>query len=180
CKFRNVKCRRECGHTVMASMLEQHEQEHCRLSQHPCVFGCGLKIANVDMNSHIKKDCPKRKVRCRVSCGAWVEAATLEHHETEVCDRPCCWEGCNVRLGPAARRETHEHFLCPHRVVPCPNGCGIRGLPSWLEKAHASYHCPKRPVACPRGCGASKLVDEDLPKHLLTEGGSCPERLQRC
>ncbi|CAM9950637.1 unnamed protein product, partial [Discosporangium mesarthrocarpum] len=72
------------------------------------------------------KDCPRRNVRCRVSCGEMVKAGSLEAHETDECVQGCCWEGCGVRLGPTLRLEAHEKFLCPHRAVRCPNGCGIR------------------------------------------------------
>lgn len=72
------------------------------------------------------QDCRKRKVRCRIGCGADVEAEHLEHHEREICTRECCWEGCGERLGPLLRRETHERLLCQHRPAKCDHGCGIR------------------------------------------------------
>ncbi|CAM9329462.1 unnamed protein product, partial [Hapterophycus canaliculatus] len=55
CKFRQVKCRRGCGASVVAHQLDIHELEHCRLSKHPCVFGCGEKITKTEMDAHIKK-----------------------------------------------------------------------------------------------------------------------------
>lgn len=55
CKFRRVDCRRGCGASVIARELDSHEQDHCRLSEHPCVFGCGEKIAKAKMDAHIKK-----------------------------------------------------------------------------------------------------------------------------
>lgn len=55
CKFRRVDCRRGCGATVVAHQREVHEQEHCRLSKHPCVFGCGEKLVKAEMDAHIKK-----------------------------------------------------------------------------------------------------------------------------
>lgn len=40
---------------MIASQLDTHEHEHCRLSKHPCVFGCGEKIVKMEMDAHIKK-----------------------------------------------------------------------------------------------------------------------------
>lgn len=40
---------------LAAHEQEIHEQEHCKLSKHPCVFGCGEVITKVGMDAHIKK-----------------------------------------------------------------------------------------------------------------------------
>ncbi|CAM9420486.1 unnamed protein product [Ectocarpus fasciculatus] len=179
CKFRRVDCRRGCGASVIARELDSHEQDHCRLSKHPCVFGCGEKITKAKMDAHIKKDCRKRKVRCRLGCGLDVDAGELEHHEQEVCTQPCRWEGCGERLGPFVRRELHEQSLCPERPAECPHGCGVRGLTAALKDTHALHHCQLRPVPCPNGCGAV-LPNNEISDHVRGEGGTCPERFQRC
>ncbi|CAN0134312.1 unnamed protein product, partial [Hapterophycus canaliculatus] len=125
------------------------------------------------------QDCSKRRIRCRIGCGSNIEAGELRHHEQEVCMQPCCWEGCGERLGPALRRAVHEHSLCPERPAECVHGCGIRGLTAVLKDAHALHHCQLRPVPCPHGCGAF-VPNNELPAHVRGEGGTCPERLQRC
>lgn len=54
-----------------------------------------------------------------------------------------------------------------------------RGLTAALKNAHELHHCQLRLVSCPHGCGAT-LSNNELPAHMRGEGGTCPERLQRC
>lgn len=61
----------------------------------------------------------------------------------------------------------------------CLSARARRGLTAALKDAHALHHCQLRPVPCPHGCGAF-IPNNELPTHVRAEGGTCPERLQRC
>ena len=92
----------------------------------------------------------RRPVACRLGCGLKVPYEEREHHETQVCTRPCMW--CGERIGPESRRRLHERFHCPKRHVQCPNLCGVEGVAEEDMERHCIKDCPLDPSACPTGC----------------------------
>ena len=54
-------------------------------------------------DTHMKEECARRPVGCRLGCGLKVPYEEREHHEQNVCTRPCMW--CGERIGPESRKE---------------------------------------------------------------------------
>lgn len=70
-------------------------------------------------------------------------------------------------------------FLSSFSTAVMDPNTSPRGLSAGLKAVHELHHCHLRLVPCPNGCGVS-LPSVELPAHVRAEGGSCPERLQRC
>ena len=119
----------------------------------------------------------RRPVACRLGCGLKVPYEEREHHENNVCTRPCMW--CGERIGPESRRRLHERFHCPKRHVQCPNLCGVEGVAEEDMERHCIKDCPLYPSACPNGCAWTGYRRE-VRIHIDGESGSCPERKRRC
>lgn len=155
-----------------------HEQTACPNRSVPCALHCGQWVRAVDAKAHAANDCPLRVVPCRVGCGrVGLLCRARDTHEQDECVRPCAWEGCPQRVGPAAVRRVHETFLCPRRPVACPLGCGAVGLCAALLELHTATLCPRRLRACPLGCGAT-LLARHLEGHcgIGERAGALPSR----
>ena len=150
CMYRRDECRL-CFRSMLHHQRDEHEADLCPLRMVSCDVPVGLGCEEVlkaqDMRDHVKNHCALRLVQCHVSCGQSFPQRELEYHEKQICVQLCMWEGCgrgeytaltlllitltlhSVELGPEDVRVLHEKFLCPRRVVKCPN-CPIAGLVS--------------------------------------------------
>eukprot|EP00936_MAST-01D_sp_MAST-1D-sp1_P000470 g470.t1 len=143
-----------------------------------CPKGCGEEMLFGERARHMADECPLRIVKCRVSCGLTMRAKDREHHEEEICRRPCRW-GCGAKIGPLDRRELHERFVCPKRLVDDPSGCDIPGITAEKLPHYLEHRCPKRLVPCPLGSG-EMIASDEVDTWVHPEKGLCPNRLVRC
>ncbi|XP_077979650.1 TNF receptor-associated factor 6-like [Glandiceps talaboti] len=109
----------------------------------------------------------------------------------------CDWKG--------ELRELEEHCpICPFEQLTCPNICGDMFLRKFREKhlkecprrpihckhcsenmifkdltRHELLVCPRFPVSCAL-CGQGGILRDDIPKHIDTQDGSCPNSVVPC
>ena len=178
CKKRLVECRLGCGRRMRWDERDDHEQRDCVRRMVFCPKGCGEEMPFGERARHVNDECPLRIVKCRVSCGLTMRAKDREHHEEEICRRPCRW-GCGAKIGPLDRRELHERFVCPKRLVDDPSGCDIPGITAEQLPHYLEHRCPKRLVPCPLGSG-EMIASDEVDTWVHPEKGLCPNRLVRC
>jgi len=180
CMYRRDQCRL-CGRSMLHHQRDEHEADLCPLRMVSCSapvgLGCGEVLRAQDMRDHLKHHCSLRLVKCRVGCGQSFPEKDLEYHEKHICVQICMWEGCGKELGPEDVRTLHEKFLCPRRVVKCPN-CPIAGLVAERLDTHLEHMCSKRRVKSL--FDLDPVLADERPGYEESERGSCIERLQRC
>ena len=157
---------------------DAHEDGSCVKRVVACGLGCGQHLMQEKMKVHLARDCKKRLQLCPLGCGVRVRAFKMSVHIKEECKLPCKWN-CGAVIGPKDRREVHEEWICPLRIVGCKNGCGIENLKDEDRLEHQNSKCPKRILSCSLGCGI-KLKAEDVSRHQTGEAGDCPRRMLRC
>ena len=111
----------------------------CQLEQVKCSNECGKMIQRRYLTSHIKIDCPCRKVNC------WYCHDTGEHQFIE---------------------GQHKEE-CPKLPLPCPNKCEVGSVPREDMEAHRK-DCPLEMIQCEYysvGCKRVKLARKDQEKH---------------
>ena len=178
CKKRKVLCRLGCGEQMCFDVRDDHETEACRKRIVACNLSCGVHIMQELLAKHLAQECPRRLILCPLGCGIRTRAEDMDHHVNTECKLPCKWQ-CGAVIGPKDRRDVHEQWVCPLRIVECEFSCGIDGLREKDRPAHQNSVCPKRVLACNLGCGL-KLPAEDMPRHQTGEAGDCPRRRLRC
>ena len=65
-----------------------------------CPKGCDAEFAKKFLDSHLKVDCPRRKVNCQFCDLTLTQAEEIEHLD-----------------------------VCEKYLVPCPNGCKKKEIP---------------------------------------------------
>ena len=133
---------RGCQAILKIGECEEHlsttNNEGCPYTKLQCPYHCPAEIFRCRMDTHLKKECPKRHVSCYF-CKLQGEFQYIaRHHKGE----------------------------CPKYPVRCPQGCTDTVLRKDL-KAHREI-CPMEPVACPFGefgCKA-ELRRRDRKRHL--------------
>ena len=131
CRMRLAACRLGCGAQLPVTQLPRHEVTKCRWRGVPCpIPGCGREIRAKDLKTHMKEECLRRPVGCRLGCGLKIPYEEREHHEQNVCTRPCMW--CGIKMGPESRRRLHERFRNGKMVL----ALGQRVAPRIAAVAH--------------------------------------------
>lgn len=123
-----------------------------------CPLGCSEKIRGMDVRFHVKFDCIRRRVSCRIPfCKASFPLQEQQRHESLYCEyiqrrqglleqaadanvlRVC--ELCGDSQIKARDSDKHSEQECPHRVISCPNpGCDCKFQEHMFE-AHNKYEC---------------------------------------
>lgn len=149
CEGRIVRCRMVgCKARFPACDREEHEREYCivltrrrrlvrsrdeQWSRFATCEKCGrTDIAEIDLQMHIKAECPKREIPCR-DCRALVAADEMKAHS----------RSCPVKR---RRRELAEASKRGDVVVSCEK-CNESMAQKHIQK-HMSSSCPFRPVRC--------------------------------
>jgi hypothetical protein len=124
-----------------------------------------VKVCAKVMHLHLKYDCPERLNRCSL-CLDHVKAKRTAIHVKEECRKRmvhCRVEGCLKEL-PMEELEHHERHTCRFRQVVCKQDCGEL-VPFIHSGIHMKNQCRNRFCDCPLHC-ATTLRFFELEDHL--------------
>ena len=112
----------------------------CKYKEVKCFNKCGIMIQRQYLTSHVRNECPRRKVDCQYC------------HET----------------GEHYFIEGQHKEECPKLPLPCPNKCGVESVPREDMEVHRK-ECPLEIIpACEYysvGCKRVRLARKDQENH---------------
>ena len=111
----------------------------CRFQEVRCSNECGKMIQRRCLTSHVKTECPHRKINCQYC------------HDT----------------GEHQFIEGRHKEQCPKLPLPCPNKCEVGSVPREDMEAHRK-ECPLEIIQCEYysvGCKRVKLARKDKEEH---------------
>ena len=111
----------------------------CQFEEVKCSNECGKMIQRRYLTSHVKTECPRRKVNCQYC------------HDT----------------GEHQFIEGQHKEECPKLPLPCPNNCEVGSVPREDMEAHRK-ECPLEMIQCEYysvGCTHVKLARKDMEEH---------------
>ena len=112
----------------------------CQFEEVKCSNECGKMIERRYLTSHVKTECPRRKVNCQYC------------HDT----------------GEHQFIEGQHKEECPKLPLPCPNNCEVGSVPREDMEAHRKKECPLEMIQCEYhnvGCKRVRLARKDLEEH---------------
>jgi len=136
CPLRLVHCSvEECPVEMQARYLQKHVEGTlsvcqpcspgpCPYSPQACKLKCAAPLRRIDMENHVRNDCPNRIINCPYGCGAGgtifqTRACEMEHHRIYECPMrpiPCEWARCWKEI-PAMHLKEHMQD-CPYKPMP--------------------------------------------------------------
>ena len=111
----------------------------CQFKEVKCSNECGKMMQRQYLTSHVKTECPRRKVNCQYCHDTGGHQFIVGQHKEE----------------------------CPKLPLPCPNKCEVGSVPREDMEAHRK-ECPLEMIQCEYysvGCKRVKLARKDMEKH---------------
>jgi len=159
-----------CANEISADLLAEHVKDDCTKVHIRCKLGCGLRVTRGEMDEHTTSTCPKREDSCP-DCGEVLWAEEMEEHRSVHC--PEAPKECELLCGTpglSVRSELHHRIHeCQLRLVKC--NCGMSIVLQDMPD-HKMADCVKKLGPCPQGCGAQVPRDE-LKEHM---DQTCPNQ----
>jgi len=150
--YRNTFRCEQCGRSMQKAEKEKHMEEKHTL--HKCEY-CSEQIQSYKLNSHMKKQCPKRPIPCPYCLISFPFSEFYDHERvcgsrTELCER--CLKYIMLR-----DKEQHDTSNCKYSP-----DYG-RTPPALLTRTASVFVCER--------CNSSLPTWDDLQVHMLTD---CP------
>mmetsp|Transcript_11675 Transcript_11675/g.11714 ORF Transcript_11675/g.11714 Transcript_11675/m.11714 type:complete len:362 (+) Transcript_11675:174-1259(+) len=118
-----------------------------------CPLGCDVPIRRIDTRFHVRFECEKRRVQCRMpQCGAMFALCNREKHEAKWC------------VAIKAREELLDKAKQQNALVPC-SMCSEQIRTRDLD-LHESEQCAYRYVTCPHEDCQEEVAAHELKYHL--------------
>ena len=164
----------------------------CQLEDVKCSNNCGITLHRQHLNTHIKSECPRRKVFCQY-CRVTGEYQFVSGEHKDQCLMFPMQCPNNCKAVNILRKDFNEHMkVCPLEEVGCPNNCGttlqqqnvldhvkqscprrritcqycnIMAEHQFIQSDHKNQ-CPKFPVHCPNKCDIGSVLREELEEHM--------------
>eukprot|EP01041_Mallomonas_annulata_P000359 gene359-658_t len=173
CIHRFIPCELHCELSIRLVDMSFHISNECGHRLINCPRNCidpndpdkPLQIMARELDSHLKKYCDGRTIKC-VLCQNEIISKSLKSHKEFLCPQrevKCSIEGCTKRF-PFAELDNHERYECLRREVTCPQGCNELILAFKLKK-HMTNTCIMRYEICPLKCGQSMRI-KDQQRHM--------------
>ncbi|RYH30567.1 hypothetical protein EON65_04755 [archaeon] len=169
-------CPLGCGARLMNYMMESHMTMECECRYVVCPNGCeDARIMKKEVEKHVVEQCVHRLIDCR-DCKVAVACSDMRDH---------LYKECTWRIVPCLNEGCDKQMpfkdldlhlrVCPQKLVPCPLMCNIF-LPEICMENHVTSECLNRRVPCPLKC-RNAIICKLLDDHM---SNICSRRAVSC
>ncbi len=164
CVFRKIRCK-YCLENIKLLDYKAHKKSECSELLVKCPHhGCNLVVKSRQLKHHITSSCLYRIIVCSANCGGVIPFIEQEDHLANTCiKRIVRCKYCNEEGEFAHINGEHNHSICTHVPVPCPNyGCTEK-VKRGFKAEHIAV-CPKQRVSCKyvEICDAEVLRENEI------------------
>ena len=174
CEFEEVKCSNECGKMIERHHVTSHVKTECPRRKVNCLY-CHDTGEHQFIEGQHKEECPKLPLPCPNKCevGSVPREDIMKHREECPLEVINCSNDCGEKL---KRRllSIHTETKCPCRKVNCQY-CHDTGEYQFIEGQHKE-ECPKLPLPCPNKCEVGSVPCENMEAHRK----ECPLEMIQC
>ncbi|XP_065900209.1 TNF receptor-associated factor 4-like [Dysidea avara] len=164
CQFEEVPCSNGCGKRLQQRYLASHVEDECVRRKIDCWY-CHLIGEHHFIQGEHKEQCPKLPIKCPNKCEVdnILRENIAEHRKMCPLEEVACPNGCGITLQQRFLIN-HSNTECPHLKVKCQH-CDINGQHKFIENGHKEQ-CSKFPIRCPNKCKIDSVPREDLEEHM--------------